>query len=356
MGVEIEAAGDFVTGMVAARAVEPGHGETSDVADTCLNCGARMAGGYCHVCGQKSDVHRSIGAFWHDFTHSILHFEGKIWRTLPLLVFRPGELTRRYVHGERARFVSPLALFLFSVFLMFAIFSTIGLPVHVGPMVTREQSTVEGREKLGSSLAAARAKVADLERKDLAASGPVAISLKGELIEARRDVRDLEMASKVAGAIGPDGISTKALTVDTGNVEFDARIRHVLENPQLLLYKMQSNAYKFSWALVLISLPFIWLAFAWRRQFHLFDHLVFVTYSLCFITLLLVSGSMLVALGIGAVFTPLILLGPPLHLFAQLRGAYALSGWGALWRTAYLLAAAFVVLLIFGLFLLGLGI
>lgn len=28
--------------------------------------------------------------------------------------------TRRYVNGERARFVSPLALFLFTVFLMFA--------------------------------------------------------------------------------------------------------------------------------------------------------------------------------------------------------------------------------------------
>ena len=54
--------------------------------------------------------------------HGVLHFEGKIWRTLPLLAWRPGELTRRYIDGERARFVSPIALFLFSVFLMFAVF------------------------------------------------------------------------------------------------------------------------------------------------------------------------------------------------------------------------------------------
>ena len=51
----------------------------------------------------------------------MFHFEGKIWRTLPMLAFQPGELTRRYIAGERARFVSPLALFLFSVFLMFAV-------------------------------------------------------------------------------------------------------------------------------------------------------------------------------------------------------------------------------------------
>src|SRR3546814_10751918 len=56
----------------------------------------------------------------HDLAHGVLHFEGKIWRTLPMLLFRPGALTRRYVAGERARFVSPLALFLFLVFVMFA--------------------------------------------------------------------------------------------------------------------------------------------------------------------------------------------------------------------------------------------
>ena len=54
----------------------------------------------------------------------MLHFDGKFWRTLPMLAWRPGELTRRYIDGERARFVSPMALFLFSVFLMFAVFSS----------------------------------------------------------------------------------------------------------------------------------------------------------------------------------------------------------------------------------------
>lgn len=50
---------------------------------------------------------------WHDLLHGLLHFEGKIWRTLPLLAWWPGELTRRYIEGARARFVSPMALFLF---------------------------------------------------------------------------------------------------------------------------------------------------------------------------------------------------------------------------------------------------
>ena len=34
--------------------------------------------------------------------HGALHFEGRIWQTLPMLAVKPGELTRRYIAGERA--------------------------------------------------------------------------------------------------------------------------------------------------------------------------------------------------------------------------------------------------------------
>ncbi len=41
-----------------------------------------------------------------------------MWSTLPMLIRKPGELTRRYGAGKRAKFISPMALFLFSVFLL----------------------------------------------------------------------------------------------------------------------------------------------------------------------------------------------------------------------------------------------
>ena len=126
---ELEAIADAVTGGLVGRAVEPaageGKGHTHEA--NCLNCGALLTGPYCHECGQHAHVHRTLSAFFHDFAHGVLHFEGKIWRTLPMLAWRPGELTRRYIDGQRARFVSPIALFLFSVFLMFG---AIGLTSH----------------------------------------------------------------------------------------------------------------------------------------------------------------------------------------------------------------------------------
>lgn len=40
-----------------------------------------------------------------------------------MLLAHPGELTRRYVDGQRTRYVSPLGSFLFMVFLMFFVAS-----------------------------------------------------------------------------------------------------------------------------------------------------------------------------------------------------------------------------------------
>jgi hypothetical protein len=100
----IEAIGDAATGALVGRAVEPEAGESAGHTHEtrCLNCGCDLIGDYCHCCGQQAHVHRTVGAFWHDLLHGVLHFEGKIWRTLPMLALRPGELTRRYIAGERA--------------------------------------------------------------------------------------------------------------------------------------------------------------------------------------------------------------------------------------------------------------
>ncbi|MFY8196726.1 MAG: DUF3667 domain-containing protein, partial [Novosphingobium sp.] len=108
----------------AARTVEPSageyagdHGHTHESA--CLNCGTALVGSHCHACGQAAHVHKTLGAFFHDLLHGVFHFEGKIWRTLPLLITKPGKLTREYIDGRRASYVSPIALFLFCMFLLF---------------------------------------------------------------------------------------------------------------------------------------------------------------------------------------------------------------------------------------------
>jgi hypothetical protein len=335
----------------AARAVAPNAGEARrhDTGE-CLNCGTTLIGDFCHRCGQQRHVHRTLGAFWHALAHGVLHFEGKIWRTLPMLAWRPGELTRRYADGERARFVSPMALFLFSVFLMFALFSLMGAPLI----------SVEG-DPAGEAAAGFRQidqgiKELEEQRLVLASEGRTTNEVDAELREARA-ARDLLAAA--------NGIRSGRPVLDselkTGWQRLDKGIAKANRNPALLFYKLQTNAYKFSWALIPISVPFLWLLFLhkgrYRAEHRVFDHVVFVTYSIAFFSLLGIGLVLLGLLGIpnealGIAF----LLISPIHMYRQLRGAYRLSRTSALWRTFMLLIFALVASTLFLLLLLALGV
>src|SRR5919112_2689217 len=178
---ELEAVADAVTGGVLGRAVEPGAGEADGHTHEthCLNCGAELTGPFCYQCGQHAHVHRTLSAFFHDFLHGVLHFEGKIWRTLPLLVWKPGELTRGYIDGQRARFVSPIALFLFTVFLTFAV---MGLTGGLDSMASQA-----AQSDLQSELSDAREKVADLQqqRAEAIKGGRSTAKIDSRLEEAR---------------------------------------------------------------------------------------------------------------------------------------------------------------------------
>ena len=50
--------------------------------------------------------------FAQQFGGAYLSTEGALWRTLAALVFRPGELTRRYLAGQRKHYILPLRLYL----------------------------------------------------------------------------------------------------------------------------------------------------------------------------------------------------------------------------------------------------
>ena len=121
MSGEMEAAGAAVTAGLVAGAIERGGAAGRHVHGACPNCGAELHGEFCSACGQPAHLHRTLGHMVEEFLHGILHFDTRAWRTLPLLVFRPGTLTREYIHGKRARYISPLAMFLLLIFTMFAV-------------------------------------------------------------------------------------------------------------------------------------------------------------------------------------------------------------------------------------------
>jgi hypothetical protein len=117
---------------------------------------------------------------------------------------------------------------------------------------------------------------------------------------------------------------------------------------------VKTEAYKFSWALIPISVPFVWLLFPFRRRFRLYDHTVFVTYSLCFMMLLLVASSLVGLVSISV--ASLAWFVPPVHMYRQLRGTYGVGKWGAAWRTFALTLFAFIAIGLFASLLVALGV
>jgi hypothetical protein len=329
----------------AAEPAEDGHTHES----ACLNCGTALVGEHCHACGQRAHVHRTLGAFSHDLLHGVLHFEGKTWRTLPMLAWRPGELTRRYIDGERARFVSPLALFLFAVFLMFAVFNSVGgdtvaAPAGFSSGFDDEIATAEDRLRFFEQTRAQRA-----------ASGQPTGWLDQQIRTGREHISTLRRIEQSAA------FSKSELTVGDGTPEWlKPAVDKFIKNPDLILYKLQSNAYKYSWALIPISLPFLWLLFLhkrrYRQRYGAYHHIVFITYSIAFMTLVAILLVLVRAAGVeGAWLLRALAVIAPVHMFLQLRRAYELTIFGALWRTVALSISAAAAGVAFILLLLGLG-
>jgi hypothetical protein len=347
---EVGGIGDAVTGALAARAIEPATGAGGAVGSdghthegACLNCATPLAGPYCHACGQHAHVHRTLTAFFHDLFHSVFHFDGKMWTTLPLLAWRPGELTRRYVDGQRARFVSPMALFLFSVFLMFAVLGSFG---NVHPI-----DSGRAKSEMKANLAKDQARLAALERERAAAATAHRPTVK---LDAR--IKSLKEDVGMMSAVVERGVVSGSVVRLSDDLPKWIRdpVEEANRNPDLLLFKLRNNAYKWSWALIPLSVPFLWLLFPFSRRFRLYDHMVFVTYSLCFMTLLVIAATLLVAAGwSGAIAVAMFI--PSVHMFRQLKGAYGLTRLGALWRTVMLTLFSLTAALLFVAMIVGLG-
>jgi hypothetical protein len=343
MSGDIEAFGAAITAGLAGGAIEPGHGEGSAHAGArCLNCGTVLRGSHCHRCGQKADVHRSFGAIGHDLVHAIFHFE-------------------------------PLALFLFAVFLTYAVLAMVGAGGGVGEELNKAAAEQTRSAAIKDSMQVEVDRIdTELAKKDLPAAQRQALQDERATLQKSADYlgisrsrsKDERTADRAAGPPVLDNPVDQVKTsadfvtrnkVDTGVPFIDHGLQKAFANPALILYKLQANAYKFAWALIPLSLPFMWLLYPFSRRFHTYDHFVFVTYSISFMLLLFVVVRLLNLTVLGDLATFFAMLYVPFHMYRQLRGAYRSSRVGALARTTLLLFFSLFAVIAFMLLLLALG-
>lgn len=353
--VDLDAVGGAATGGLIAGAIEKPTGKAGEHHSLCADCGTETVGRFCHNCGNAAHVHRTLLHLGEELLHGVMHFDSRTWRTLPKLLFRPGQLTREWCLGKRTRYVSPLAIFLFTVFVMFMLLSYAPAPAE--SEIGEQAVATADLARRNTELANARAALHDASPAARAAA-EVAVRVAEKNVDrakgriGRGNGAPLDEIKKELEAEGKN-----QLGFSTGSKKLDEKIQKKIENPELAIYKLQQTFYKFSFLLIPISIPFVALLFVWKRGFTLYDHGVFVLYSLTFMSLLIMVvaalgrvGGPVAALAVAAV--PFVV---PMHMYYQLQGAYGLRWWSTLWRTWFLLIFSSIALTFFLLAILWLG-
>lgn len=112
----------------------------------CRNCGAEAPGSYCPQCGQETRIALpTVRELMRDAAGRLVAVDSRLWRTLFVLMFRPGMLTREYLRGRRKRYVRPARLFFVMSLLLFAAIRLLVPPTNIITIdSTEDQPAVEG--------------------------------------------------------------------------------------------------------------------------------------------------------------------------------------------------------------------
>ncbi|MGZ3403413.1 MAG: DUF3667 domain-containing protein [Phenylobacterium sp.] len=281
----------------------------------CPNCHTALAGPWCYACGQRGEqYHRSIWRLVMEAIEGLTDLDGRIWKTFPRLIFRPGKLTREYLDGHRAAQVPPFRIFLI---VLLAVFFTGGLNIDKNHQNIRF-ATLDNPE------------------------------LQKEL--APKDRADLQQATQAMKA----KFGTPKASDSPGEKWLRAQLVKAFGNQQAYKAALAEWAQRFAILMLPIAALMLGVLFLFKKNTYVFDHLIFSMHSLSFQGLLV---SLMFTAGLWLDGTGNLLWLSPVHLFVHMRGTYKISWWGTLIRMFLLFigsSIAFAFLMV-GLLLVGLA-
>ena len=93
---------------------------------TCLNCHLPLDKNdkFCPNCGQANSTKKlSFSDFFAEFFSGVFSYDSRFQRTLRVLLFRPGKISKDYINGKRMRYANPFRFYLSASILFFLLFS-----------------------------------------------------------------------------------------------------------------------------------------------------------------------------------------------------------------------------------------
>jgi rRNA maturation protein Nop10 len=246
----------------------------------CRNCGAEAPWNYCPNCGQETQVALpSAFTFLRDAAGRYVRFDGRMWRSLFALFFRPGFLTREYLAGRRRRYVRPARLFVALSIVFFAVlrFSSPAL------VVVHSEGEVEGKAVAQPSIAGSSRLGFDVDpdlNLTIGAGAPRWLApLRSRVDAFNRLPRDAKADQIVAGMFryGPyAAIGLLPLFALLLQVVYAGRATRHPARPRRyaahLVFAAHNHAYAFLAGALIVLVPFAplrWLLFAWSLGYAL---------------------------------------------------------------------------------------
>jgi hypothetical protein len=287
---------------------------------TCPNCNfafvPEVPDEFCPRCGQQNqaiDLH--VGHVVEEMLEGVFHFDGKVFRTLRLLLFRPGELTRRFLAGHRMPYVPPVRLYIFISFLFFLALTMLSghEPRHVGH---------------GASHATASGEASYIRGQVTVNGKPIQMA---ELAQLPADPTPAQLDSMLRSKHEPvNAINRMALRRGARWVKASS------EDWQHQILRATSGL-----LFLLMPLAALLLTFAYRHQKRPYlGNLIFTIHTHCFIFVLLLVAQLLSSvLPIGNYSAWLLVPVGPYFLLA-LRRMYGQS-WGKTWLKSLLLGMSY---------------
>lgn len=379
------AAEQTVVADAAARGAGARRRRREGAPGPCRNCAAPLQGAHCHVCGQVADdMRRPVWELVYEALEQLLSLDGRFWRTLPALIFIPGRVTRRYLDGQRARYVQPFRLFLFASLVFFLIAASASGDLTRNLRINADQSGTH-IESSGELERAQRDLEAAAEKGGPAAAGlsEAAQALKGaaeqekarsepkpgegargtEQERAKCAVRDELLPERdpsprcqaLRDANGGDWGAEVELPFGGLSMEMReglaSRIETVIDRPEAYVAAMQRWAPRLVFVLFPIYALFLAVLHVWRRDLLFYDHLVaslhFHAFLFVFILLLMLAGFVIHPGWLAVVFV----VWSNVYLYRMMRVVYGDARILAVFRVI-VLDFAYLFLLLFALILL----
>ncbi|CAN5139645.1 hypothetical protein BH24PSE2_BH24PSE2_04860 [soil metagenome] len=278
----------------------------------CPNCGARQSGQYCARCGQRA--RRRMITLWEllrEVLDEVLEHDSRLWRSVHPLLFRPGFLTREYLAGRRQRYVSPVRLYLFVSIAFFVIAFLAGPEGELTPEPAEPDITYED----------------DTARETDAAADRAAENAGETVTDAAEDAdqpgfqcTNIHTGLSTGWSVLDRKLSRDAFVRSCERLMADPRAfgRAVLANlPEMMFFFLP---------LLALVLKFLYLGSRRYYSEHLLFAVHFHSFFFLIVTLDVLLGMALRALGagtgLGPVATFIIMLYVPWYLYRGMRNVY----------------------------------